>query len=132
MDSLKTQLRSVFWKVFALFLVGIGTAQVVLAAHDGTSGHSNDVGSIRALIDRLLVLVNPLIALLFGFTVLVFVRGIAVFIYNAGSEEKRAEGKKFIITGLVGMFIMVSFWGFIYFIQLIYFGPGPIGSPFKI
>jgi len=131
MDKLRTQFGSVFWRVFSLFLFGLSTAQIALAQPDPT-GPSNNVGSIRALIDRLLVLVNPLIALLFGFTVLVFVRGIAVFIYNAGSEEKRTEGKKFIITGLVGMFIMVGFWGIVYIIQSIYFGSGPIGSPFKI
>lgn len=125
MDSLKTISQTLFWRILSFLLLFSISPLVAFA-------DSNDVGTIRALIDRLLVLVNPLIALLFGFTVLVFVRGIAVFIYNAGSDEKRAEGKKFIITGLVGMFIMVSFWGLIYFIQLVYFGPGPIGSPFRI
>jgi len=67
---------------------------------------------------------------LFGFAVLGFVRGIAVFIWWAENEEKRKDGKKFMLWGLVGMFLMVSFWGIIYIIQDFYFG-GPIGSPFR-
>ena len=92
---------------------------------------SNSVGSVRTLIDRLLALVNPLIALLFGFAVLGFVRGIAVFLWWAENEEKRKESKKFMVWGLVGMFVMTGFWGIIFIIQEFYFGGGAIGSPFK-
>ena len=39
--------------------------------------------------------------------------GVLIFIKNAESPEKRAEGAKSILWGIVGMFIMVSVKGII-------------------
>lgn len=96
----------------------------------GGPGGSNQVGTILDLIKRLAIIVNPLIALLSGFAILAFVRGIAVFIWSAENEEKRSEGKKFMIWGIVGMFVLFSFWGVVKIIQVFYFGVG-VGTPFQ-
>ncbi len=52
---------------------------------------------------------NPLIGLMFAAAFAFFVWGIVEFIWNAGSEEKRATGKQHIIWGLIGLLIMVAF-----------------------
>lgn len=53
-------------------------------------------------------IINPLIAVLFGLALLLFLWGAFQFVSNAASEEGRTVGKRHIVWGVVGMFIMVS------------------------
>jgi len=50
----------------------------------------------------------PLIALLSGIAFLFFIYGSAVYIFNANNDAARAEGKKHIMYGLIGLTVMVS------------------------
>ena len=50
----------------------------------------------------------PLIALLSGIAFLFFIYGSAVYIFNADNDAARAEGKKHIMYGLIGLTVMVS------------------------
>ena len=53
------------------------------------------MSSLDAFLDRFVdAIVNPLISLLFGAAILMFLWGIAEFIRNSESEEKRLTGKK--------------------------------------
>jgi len=54
------------------------------------------------------VILNPLIILMFAVALVSFLFGVAEFIGNAGSEEKRTKGKQHMIWGVIGMFIMVG------------------------
>ncbi|HEY4502605.1 MAG TPA: hypothetical protein VJH21_02115 [Candidatus Paceibacterota bacterium] len=56
-------------------------------------------------------ILNPLIILLFGFALILFLWGGFKFIRDAGSEEGRTLGKQSFIWGIVGMVIMVSVYG---------------------
>ena len=58
-------------------------------------------------------IVNPLIALLIGLALAYFLWGLATFLYNKDDAGGRAEGKRKIIWGLIGLFIMVSVLGII-------------------
>lgn len=58
-------------------------------------------------------ILNPLIGLLFFVALLVFMWGIFRFIGNAGSEDARETGKRNIMWGIAGMFIMISVYGII-------------------
>ena len=60
-----------------------------------------------------LKIVNPLIILLVSVAVVVFLYGVYEFIAGAESEEKRATGRRHMLWGVVGLFIMVSFFGII-------------------
>lgn len=59
------------------------------------------------------VIINPLIILVFAVAFLIFFWGIFQFISKAGDGTKREEGKKKILFGLIGMFIMFSAYGLI-------------------
>jgi hypothetical protein len=54
------------------------------------------------------VILYPLIALLSGIAFLVFVYGAAEYVFNATNDSARAEGKKHIMYGIIGLFVMVS------------------------
>ena len=53
-------------------------------------------------------IVNPIIGVIFAAGLAYFLWGLMVFIFNAGNEGKRTEGKQHMLWGLVGMFIMMS------------------------
>lgn len=56
-------------------------------------------------------IVDPLISFLFVFGLVIFLYGVWEMIRGGESNEARAQGKQHIIWGIIGMFIMISFWG---------------------
>lgn len=63
------------------------------------------------VIGLLNVVVVPVI---FALSFLVFVWGVVnYFFFNGGDEAKRAEGRAFVLWGLLGMVVLFSVWGFV-------------------
>lgn len=62
------------------------------------------------------VIINPIILLLFAVAVLVFLYGVFSYIRESDSEDGRATGARHILSGVFGMFIMISVFGIIHFI----------------
>jgi hypothetical protein len=58
-------------------------------------------------------IINTIIIMVFSVAFLIFFFGIFQFIKNAGEGSKREEGKKKILYGLIGMFIMFSAYGLV-------------------
>ena len=58
-------------------------------------------------------LVNTIIPLFMVIAVAVFLWGIVKYITAAGDEEKAKDARGYIIYGLIGVFVMVAFWGII-------------------
>jgi hypothetical protein len=58
-------------------------------------------------------ILNPIIALGFGWAVVVFFWGLFQFIRNTDSDDERETGKRNIFYGILGMFIMVTVYGII-------------------
>ncbi len=82
--------------------------------------------NIRTLIvefGRLVALAIPIVA---GLALLGFFWGLTKFIFAAGSEDNREDGKRIMISGLIALFVMVSVWGIIRFFQA---DLGIIGGP---
>lgn len=48
---------------------------------------------------------------------LVFVLGVGKFIRSAGSEKDLKESKNLLIWGVIGLFVLVTIWGIIAFLQ---------------
>lgn len=72
-------------------------------------------------------ILNPIIRLAFAVAVLYFTWGVFQFIKSETADTKREEGKKKIIYGLLGLFIMFSALGIIKLI-LSTFGISSSGS----
>ncbi|MEK7599321.1 MAG: hypothetical protein AAB474_02660 [Patescibacteria group bacterium] len=65
--------------------------------------------------------INPLIYVIFGLALLIFLWGVVEFIAKAGSEEARTTGKQHIIWGLVGLTIMLGVFGIINILKSLFF-----------
>jgi len=54
-------------------------------------------------------IINPLLLLFFAIGLLIFVFGVVEFLYGLNAEnDARERGKKHMLWGLVGMFIMMA------------------------
>lgn len=72
------------------------------------TAHAADVDSLILKVNQYII--NPFIAFLFVLATLIFLEGVVRF-YIAGDEKTREDGKRHIMWGIVGMFIMVSVFG---------------------
>lgn len=61
-------------------------------------------------------IINPLIILLFGIALLVFLYGIFEYLRGGDSEDGRSTGTRHMFWGIFGLFIMVSALGLVSFI----------------
>lgn len=61
-------------------------------------------------------IVGVLLPIVVALALLAFFWGLAKFIFSAGNEEAKEEGKRIMIWGLVALFVMVSVWGLVTFI----------------
>lgn len=63
-------------------------------------------------------LIDKLFAVVIGLALLGFFWGLAKFIFRVGGDEKAVgEGKKLMLWGLIALFVMVSVWGIVNFMQ---------------
>lgn len=71
--------------------------------------------AIQALVGRIsAVIINPIIALLFGVGMVVFIYGLIEFLWSANIKgEPNNEGKKHMFWGIIGMFIMIAVFAII-------------------
>jgi membrane protease YdiL (CAAX protease family) len=68
------------------------------------------VGVLSSIIGQVIVLIAAL-------ALLVFFWGIFKFISNAGDATKIEEGRRFMLWGIIGFFVMMSVWGIV---QVVY------------
>ncbi|MFA5023088.1 MAG: hypothetical protein WC385_00735 [Candidatus Paceibacterota bacterium] len=61
-------------------------------------------------------IVDPVILLLFGLALLIFLYGLVRFLWQGDTVKNAKEGQDKIIWGLIGMAIMVSVYGFLHII----------------
>lgn len=59
------------------------------------------------------VILNPIIALLFGVALVVFLWGVFQYLLGGDSEDARKTGARHILWGVVGLAIMISAFGII-------------------
>ena len=56
-------------------------------------------------------ILNPIIGFMFAVAVVMFIYGIVEYIWSADNEDKVAVGKKHMIWGIIGMFVMIGVYG---------------------
>jgi hypothetical protein len=80
------------------------------AASDPTAAFSAVVNPIISNI------VNPLIMLMFAVAIIVFVWGVVEMVRHGDDPGAREKGQWHMLAGIIGIVIMVSAWGIVYFI----------------
>lgn len=99
-------MKSQLTKTLPAFLV-VATPLVAL---------SQDEEGISGLIDSLTQIVNQLIPLAASIALLGFFWGLARYIFKAGDEDAKAEGKRIMIGGIIALFLIAAVGGIIQFI----------------
>ena len=92
------------------FLPALALAQNNGGLGLGQGNLTGTLGTIRSLVDQV-------IPILIGLGIVAFLFGVLKFIFNAGDEGKRTDGKWVIIYSLIGIFVMVSVWGLVAVLQ---------------
>lgn len=69
------------------------------------------------LLGKLTYFLNLLVPVLITIAVIYFIYGVIKFIASGGDEEAKKLGRATIINGLIGLFVIVAFWGIIGIVQ---------------
>ena len=101
-------------------------AACVTGSAQAPSGPPDDFKDLVCYVTNFIGLLTPLLV---AVSLLVFFWGIARFILAAGDEKKVEEGKKLLIWGSIGLFVIASLWGIIQILSGSLFGSSPIGIP---
>lgn len=78
------------------------------------TGQTNDANQLIRYIDGWLRAILPLLITL---ATVYFFWGLAKFVLNAGDESARTEAKGIMIWGVVAVFVMVTFFGLVGWLQ---------------
>ncbi len=66
---------------------------------------------VTSILQQTEIILNRVIPILMIIATIVFLWGVIRYITAQGDEDKVGEGRKFIVFGLIGLFIMVAIWG---------------------
>lgn len=88
------------------------------------------INSLAGLADFFLGIARALIPIFITLALVAFFWGTAKFILAAGNAEKREEGRKIIIYGVISLFVMLTLAGILSFLQNTFFGGGYYGGRF--
>jgi hypothetical protein len=130
---------------------GTNPANIMLGAGDGaiSTGLGNKSGSelnrsspfsssnssvpkvsLAGLVAWLASIMNQLIYLILGASLVVFLYGIFKLAFVDGLKpESREQARKFMFWGIVSLFVMVSVWGLVNILKVSLFGNGPLIIP---
>ncbi len=82
-----------------------------------TLASAQDLGGVETLFTSLGGIVATLLPIVVALGLLAFFWGLVKFIFSAGDESAKDAGKRIMIWGLIALFVMVSVWGLVGFIQ---------------
>lgn len=97
---------------YALIALSISPAYVFAGETGGGDG-AVDFTFFTSLVGNVQEIVDLLIPLVVTLAVLFFFWGLAVFVLNAGDEEKRKEGRNIMVWGIIALFFIVAVWGIV-------------------
>jgi hypothetical protein len=74
-------------------------------------------GDLTSFVKVIGNIVNLLVPLVSTLAIVFFFYGLAKYVLNSGDEDKKEEGKNIMIWGVLAMFVLVTIWGIIGFLQ---------------
>jgi hypothetical protein len=77
---------------------------------------AQNLGNIQNLLNSFRNLVDLALPIVVALALLAFFWGLAKFIFASGDEDKREDGKRIMIWGIIALFVMVSVWGLVRFV----------------
>jgi len=90
-------------KMYPLLLMFVALTPLVAAA----------AKSVLEIVEVIQDVVNIIVPLFMTVAVAVFLWGIIMYITAGGDAEKEKTARGYIIYGLIGLFVLVAFWGLI-------------------
>ncbi len=99
--------KSVSFSVLA-FVIGFAAFLPFLASAQGQN--------VNGVLQIILNLLKTVIQILIVAGIAYFIYGIVKYVIAKGSEDKE-EGKKHMQNGLIGLFVIIAFWGIIRIVQ---------------
>jgi hypothetical protein len=88
--------------------------------------------SIDFLFDRSMVILERSIEVLVAVAVVVFFAGIIQYVIAQGDEKKLADGRRYMMYGIVGLSVMIGMWGFVNLLIVTIFGSNTDSDPFSL
>ena len=95
-----------------LLLLGLAIFTPIMFANSAGGSLAN----VDSLINKISDWIELLIPIVVSLAILAFLWGIFVYVI-AKDEDAKGRGKNIMIWGVVGIFVMVSVWGLVSFIQ---------------
>lgn len=86
----------------------------IIVTADGPEAEGGNL-TIQQLVTNYIVKgANYLVVLIIGMTVLVFMYGLMKYMFKGReSDSARTEGRKLMLWGIIGIFVMISVWGLV-------------------
>ncbi len=75
-----------------------------------------------------IVIINPLIKLIFLVALVVFLWGVFGYVKDGDSDDARSSGRRHMLWGVFGMFIMISVFAILSFVLNTFDIPGSTGQ----
>jgi hypothetical protein len=72
--------------------------------------------------NRLRPILDQAVPLLIAAAVIIFFWGVLNFVREADQPDKRAEGRKFMVFGIISIFVILSVWGLVNLVIMTVFG----------
>ncbi len=76
-----------------------------------------NIGTIKTIADLLnlgtCILSRSVVPLLIAIAVVAFIWGVISQVLNPDNEEKKKQGKQFMIWGIIALFVIISIWGLV-------------------
>ncbi len=103
-----------------IVLFGSISPIVSLAATTTTAVGCTFVSSgatLSTLIKYVICLISSsVIPLIFTLALAMFIWGVVQYVINSSEEKKKAEGRMFMIWGIIALAVMVSVWGLVHIV----------------
>lgn len=59
------------------------------------------------------IISQSIMPLLIALAVMFFIWGVITYVINPDNEDKRNQGKSFMIYGIIALFVIISVWGLV-------------------